>query len=212
LARGRTVLWAVLLGLVIGGQAHADMLVVFQNGRTLRVESVRDEGQWLFLTLGKKSEMGVLARLISSVDEIEGEAPAQLPNVVSPAGGSGGASVNRGGTVGSRVAGSQRPPRAPRQSPMEQVGNDDAEQQGEADLARNDALARAAARAGRSSKIGLAPGTAPSQEENGEAANTDLSNTNTPDGWRSLLDDSRGGRSGRQRDDEPRQDDEDPER
>jgi hypothetical protein len=212
LARGRTVLWAVLLGLVLGGQAHADMLVVFQNGRTLRVESVRDEGQWLFLTLGKKSEMGVLARLISSVDEIEGEAPAQLPNVVSPAGGSGGASVNRGGTVGSRVAGSQRPPRAPRQSPMEQVGNDDAEQRAEADLARNDALTRAAARAGRSSKIGLVPGTAPSQEENGDAANADLSNTNTPDGWRSLLDDSRGGRSGRQRDDEPRQDDEDPER
>ena len=211
MARGRTVLWALVLGLAIGGQVQADKLVVFHNGRTLRVENVRDEGQWLFLTLGKKSEMGVLARLISSVDEIEGEAPAQLPNVVSPAGGSAGASVNRGGSVGNRMAGSQRQ-RTGQQAPTEQVGNDDAEQMAEADLARNDALARAAARSSRSGRIGVVPPATPAQQENGDPPSVDLTNTNTPDGWRSLLDDSRGGRSGRQREDEPRQDDEDPER
>jgi hypothetical protein len=199
----------VALVLACSGQAHADKLVVFHNGRTLRVENVRDEGQWLFLTLGKKSEMGVLARLIASVDDIEGDAAAQLPNVQSAAGGN---SVNRGGTVGSRMTGSQRSP-ARQQPPMVQGGAAAAGQQEEADRARSDALSRASARATRSSKLGLVPRTIPPPGEEAVTAGTDLaSTTDTSAGWRSLLDDSRSGSSSRQRDDGPRQDDEDPKR
>ena len=206
---GRTILWAVALVLACGSPVHADKLVVFHNGRTLRVENVRDEGQWLFLTLGKKSEMGVLTRLIASVDDIEGEAPAQLPNVQSAAGG--GTTANRGGTVGNRMAGGQRSA-AGRQPPMVQGGAAAAGQQVEADRARGDALSRAAARATRGSKLGLIPGSTPPAGEGETPESTDLSTAGTSAGWRSLLDDSRGGRSGRQRDDEPRQDDEDPQR
>ena len=93
MACGRMALLAVLFGLSFGGWTHADKLVVFQNGRTLRVQDVRDEGPWLYLTLGKKSEMGVLSRLIiavNDIDSIEDGKSVPVPNVQSPAGGSGG--------------------------------------------------------------------------------------------------------------------------
>lgn len=184
MACGRMALLAVLFGLSFSGWAHADKLVVFQNGRTLRVQSVRDEGPWLYLTLGKKSEMGVLSRLIVAVNEIDGIKDGQsasVPNVQSPAGGSGG-----GQAAGARATATPRGRTAAANVPA--GGQAEA-----ASRARSDALARAANRAS-TGRVGRVPPSGKVQEQPVADSSADLGSSSSS-GWRSLLESSSRGRS-----------------
>jgi hypothetical protein len=187
-------LLAILFGLSFGGWTHADKLVVFQNGRTLRVQNVRDEGLWLYLTLGKKSEMGVLSRLIVGVSEIDGSGdgkPAPVPNVQSPAGGSGGgqspgalaAANQRGGSPGGRAASAQQQADVPADAQAE-----------DASRARSDALARAAQRAS-TGRVGRVPPSGNAQEQPPGDPGSDLGGSSASGGWRSLLENRKRGRS-----------------
>ncbi len=184
MACGRMALLAVLFGLSFSGWVHADKLVVFQNGRTLRVESVRDEGPWLYLTLGKKSEMGVLSRLIVAVNEIDGIEKGQsaaVPNVQSPAGGSGG-----GQAAGARATATPRGRTA---------ANAPAGGQAEAaSRARSDALARAANRAS-TGRVGRVPPSGKVQEQPVADSSSELGSSSSSSSWRSLLDSGSRGRS-----------------
>lgn len=194
MACGRMALLAVLFGLSFGGWTHADKLVVFQNGRTLRVQDVRDEGPWLYLTLGKKSEMGVLSRLIiavNDIDSIEDGKSVPVPNVQSPAGGSGG-----GQTPVARATATPRGrPLGGRSASAQQGANVPADAQAEAaSRARSDALARAAKRASIG-RVGLVPARGEGQEQVVVEASSDLGGGTSSSGWRSLLDDKGRGRS-----------------
>ena len=194
MACGRTVLLVVSLALVSGGWAHADKLVVFQNGRTLRVQDVRDEGPWLYLTLGKKSEMGVLSRLIVAVNDIDGSGESPVPNVQSPAGGSGG---GQGPAVNARTASTQRGrPANPRGASNQNVTDSpDAKQADAATRARGEALARAASRAA-SGRVGRVPPKNGEQQDTAVDPSSNLAGETPSNGWRSLLGDKSRGRTG----------------
>jgi len=84
-----------LLALALPGPvARADKLVVFQNGRSIRVAEIRRDGEWTFLGLGRKSEMGVPTNLIASVTEAQGQAQQNIPGAQASA--AGGPSEPRG--------------------------------------------------------------------------------------------------------------------
>jgi hypothetical protein len=66
--RQRRWIAAIALALAAGAPAAADELVVFTNGKAMRVEKTRREGKWLYLSLGAEQEMAVLARLVRGVE------------------------------------------------------------------------------------------------------------------------------------------------
>lgn len=85
---------ALLVALAAVPPAAAEELVYFRNGRAMRVEKTRHQGQWLYLSLGSEQEMGVLLRQVKKVEPAEplpqGSRDASVaPNLV--AGGGGGA-------------------------------------------------------------------------------------------------------------------------
>jgi len=151
MARGRIIVCAATLALVTAGSAYADKLVVFHNGRTLRVTEVRQEEEWSFLTLGEKGEIGVPDRLIAAVIDVEGGAPVHLPNVQAAASGGGGGAAARGVPRPNRPAGNRRgaAQATPPVKDPSAGGVVDEDARARAAKARGDALARAASRAGR---------------------------------------------------------------
>lgn len=115
---------ALLVLALPGPAAHADKLVVFQNGRSIRVEEIRRDGEWTYLALGRKSEMGVPTNLIASVTEAQGQAQQIIPGAQASA--SGGPSEPRGSyrpTVSAAV------PPPPDQPPVENVTETETEAQ-----------------------------------------------------------------------------------
>ena len=66
---------------------HADKLVTFRNGRVMRVLEVRQDEGWYFLSLGKRSEIGIPEGLIAEITEAAGEGGETLANVQASAGG-----------------------------------------------------------------------------------------------------------------------------
>jgi len=190
MAYGRKALLAVLFGLFLSGWVYADKLVVFQNGRTLRVQAVRDEGAWLYLTLGERSEMGVLSRLIVTVNDIESLTDGKsvpVPNAQSAAGGP-------ASRVRATASQRGRPPGARSGNTLQGGGAPGDAQAEAATRARSDALARAANRAS-TGRVGRVPPTGKGQEVPAEATGSDLAGGISNGGWRSLLDDSGRGRS-----------------
>jgi len=154
---------------------------------------VRDEGPWLYLTLGKKSEMGVLSRLIVAVNEIDGGGESPVPNVQSPAGGPGG---DQGQVGDARTAMNQRGrpanPRLANGQTPDDAGDED--QADSASRARSEALARAAARAS-SGRVGRVPPSGQAQQEAAAGPSMNLGGEAPSGGWRSLLDARGRGRS-----------------
>lgn len=207
MACGRMALLVILFGLFLGDWAHADKLVVFQNGRTLRVVDVRDEGDWLYLTLGKRSEMGVLSRLIlavNDIDSLEDGESSPVPNVQSPAGGPG-----RGPAAGTRAAATQRGRTAgTRQGGASVPVNAQTEV---ASRARSDALARAARRTS-TGRVGRVPPSGTALEPSAAGPGADVAGGAASSGWRSLLDNSGRGRGSTRDSGSPRQADEHPRR
>jgi hypothetical protein len=179
--------------LAIPGLADADKLVMFHNGRALRVQEIRRDGPWSYLTLGKRSEIGVLDRLIASVEEVAGPPATALPNVQAAAaggGGGGGVDVRGGRPAPNRIVG-QPDDILDQPIPMtlEGQGGPDPDAAAAAARARSDALARAAARGGR----GRIPSAQADGEEQPEGApGAELGGAVSPGRWPSLLDRGRG--------------------
>jgi hypothetical protein len=191
MARGRFTICAATLALLMAGNSYADKLVVFHNGRTLRVTELRQEEEWSFLTLGDKGEIGVPDRLIAAVLDVEGSGPVPLPNVqaaASSGGSRGGAAA--GGVprpnrpAGNRRGGAQATP--PGEDPSA-GGVVDEDARARAAKARGDALARAASRAGR--ERGANPEAGGAIPLEGELPpGTELGSPDSADNWPSLLD------------------------
>jgi hypothetical protein len=186
---GRFIVCAATLALLTVGSSYADKLVVFHNGRTLRVTEFRQEEDWSFLTLGDKGEIGVPDRLISAVLDVEGAGPVHLPNVQAAAatgggGGSAGGVPRPNRPAGNRRGGAQARP--PAEDPSG-GGVADEEARARAAKARGDALARAASRAGRNRGRVTEPGDAVPVE--GELPpGTELGSPDSGSSWPSLLD------------------------
>ena len=118
--------FAILALALPGPAAHADKLVVFQNGRSIRVAEIRRDGEWTFLGLGRKSEMGVPTNLIASVTEAQGVAEKIIPGAQAAA--SGGPSEPRGShrpTVSAAAPSPPDPPAIEDDRPTEEMGEDD---------------------------------------------------------------------------------------
>jgi hypothetical protein len=193
MARGRSISCAVILALFTAGISYADKLVVFHNGRTLRVTDMRQEDDWSFLTLGEKGEIGVPDRLIASVIDVEGGEAVPLPNVQAAAAGGGGAPGPGGVPRPNRRAGNRRDANraVPPVTDPSAAADVDEDARARAAKARSDALARAAARAGRNRQTNQeAPGTAPGTEE--LPPGIELSAPQDGSRWPSLLDRGKG--------------------
>ena len=133
--------------------SRADKLVIFTNGRTMRVVEIRQDAGWSYLTLGKHSEFGVRSDLIAEVRETEGKA-GPLPNVQASAGGpSGGSSSSSRGR--STVSGVRAvPSRSAVTSSVKTGGMVAGQERGEGDERLRAARARAEALA-RDASSGL---------------------------------------------------------
>ena len=122
----RRVAPVALLALALPGPAaHADKLVVFQNGRSIRVAEIRRDGEWTYLGLGRKSEMGVPTNLIASVTEAQGQAQQFIPGAQASA--AGGPSEPRGShrpTVNAAAPNPPDPPAIEDDTPTPQDGED----------------------------------------------------------------------------------------
>ncbi len=149
--RTAVALLGAALTLAAPAAVHADKLVVFHNGRTLRVQEFRTEGDWGYLVLGKRSEIGVPGKLIAQVLDVTSAQPATVPNVQAAAGGGGGGVDPSGGRPApTRIVGQADPAmEQPIPLTLEGQGGIDPDAAAAAARARSDALARAAARSGR---------------------------------------------------------------
>lgn len=195
LARYRRAPWAVALaGLLACGLAQADKLVVFQNGRSMRVREIRSEGNWSYLTLGERSEIGVPGHLIADVREVDREISESVPNVQSSAGGPGGGKPAGGSARGKPTLArpGARISRGARTLQGKEAGASGTA--AAAAQARREALRRAAARGGRNAAPGA--GTGPSRQ--GTSNGTDLTPQSGP-AWPSLLNRQGGPTSQRRR-------------
>jgi hypothetical protein len=193
MVRARFIVCAATLALLTAGSANADKLVVFQNGRTLRVTELRQEDDWSYLTLGEKGEIGVPDHLIASVIEVEGAGPVHLPNVQAAAS-SGQRDPAAGGVPRpNRPAGNRRgnPQAKPPVQDPAASGVADEDARARAAKARSDALARAASRAGRDQGADPASrGAIPLDGE--EPPGKELGATESGSSWPSLLDRGQG--------------------
>jgi hypothetical protein len=193
MTRFRVTLWAVILAFLAAGEAVADKLVVFHNGRTLRVKELRQDGEWSYLELGERSEIGVPENLIAAVIDIEGSDSDPLPNVQEAA--SSESSASPGGAAPprpTRIVGGrrQRPDRDPGMVVQEDPAPEDEDAQARAARARSEALARAANRAARGRGEAPRPTGLQTLEED-LSPGTELSGSADNDGWPSLLESSR---------------------
>jgi hypothetical protein len=96
-----TVVVAILFSAVASGPAWADKLVIFKNGKALRVKSAKQDGKWLKCEFEDKSFISVLNAGVLSVEEsVAGSREGELkPNQVASGGGGFGPGA-RGGDGG----------------------------------------------------------------------------------------------------------------
>lgn len=105
---GIGALAAVLL-LATVHAAAADKLVIFKNGKMLRVKGVEIDEQWARLDLGKGATIGVPTDHILGVEDStgKGDNKASLPNQASVGGRGGGPASSVGGGRGRAFGGSR---------------------------------------------------------------------------------------------------------
>ncbi len=124
---GIGALAAVLLLAAVHADA-ADKLVIFKNGKMLRVKGVEIRDQWAHLDLGKGATIGVPTEQILGVEDStgKGDNKASLPNQASVSGGGSGPAAGgpRGGSLGG--------PRINPESLREEPGEIDAPEEQEA--------------------------------------------------------------------------------
>jgi hypothetical protein len=91
---GRLAAVAMVLALA-AGSAMADKLIIFKNGKVLRVKSVTEEQGWTLAEIGEGNTVGVRTTQIAMVQEAAGDSgkSAPLPNQASVDN----RGVNRGG-------------------------------------------------------------------------------------------------------------------
>lgn len=90
----RAIVLALLVAGIAAAPAAAEEVVYFKNGQAIRVEKTRQDGKWLFLSLGAEQEMGVLRGHVEKVEHAEpppqaGRDASVAPNLVTSGGGGG---------------------------------------------------------------------------------------------------------------------------
>ncbi len=68
------------------GNAWADKLIVFKNGKVMRAKDVKVENGWTMASLGKDGTVGVRSDDVASIEDASGGGGEATPNVASTEG------------------------------------------------------------------------------------------------------------------------------